>query len=170
VSWRRGLRQQDIVLARDSIPTMDGEGRQPVFVAYPYALDPDYRGVLRGLESEFLVKFRFADDQPHATHILDNVERILMEASLAIFDLSGRNPNVYLELGMLRGMVGARFGRVWFIADMGTEIPSDLGGLRYAFRYSNLEELRSNLRERLRTATSRPLSIRGVRPPRRTYS
>lgn len=131
-----------------ALPGQEKNARQ-VFVAYPYRLYPkaDYRKVFESISKAFDVSFVFADEKISDLHILEKIKSYIRDSAFGIYDISGWNPNVTLELGLAFGM-GARA----YIAfdpsktDVG-EVPSDLRGMdrmQYS-SYTELEEVLSRL-------------------------
>ncbi|MDD2307932.1 MAG: hypothetical protein PHP53_24730 [Prolixibacteraceae bacterium] len=126
-----------------SLPDPTKQRRQ-IFVAYSYRLYPskDYRRVYENLEKAFNVKFIFADEKISNLHILQKIVNYVRESKFGIYDISGWNPNVTLELGLALGMNE----RAFIAIDPGKttieEVPSDLRGVdRIQYNsYSSLEE------------------------------
>src|SRR5215212_6916305 len=88
-----------------ALPDPSKEQRQ-VFVAYSYRLYPtrDYRRVYKNLEKAFGVSFVFADEKISNLHILQKIVNYIRQSRFGIYDISGWNPNVTLELGLALGM------------------------------------------------------------------
>lgn len=75
-----------------------------VFVAYPYSLArDDYRGVFADVSAEFGVTFRLADEHLTSGHTLTKIRAMVLDAAFSLFDITGWNPNVALELGIAHG-------------------------------------------------------------------
>lgn len=122
-------------------------GRKQVFVAYPYRLYPkaDYQKVYKELEKQYEVTFIFADAQITNMHIMKKIETFIRGSDFSIFDISGWNPNVTLELGFAMAI-----GDQWYIAINPAkttikEVPSDLRGLD-RIQYGSYTELGDKLR------------------------
>lgn len=105
--------------------------RKQVFVAYSYRLYPktDYRSVFKALEKKYDVSFIFADEKITNMHIMKKIESFMRSSDFSLFDISGWNPNVTLELGFAMAI-----GDQWYIAVDPSktdtkEVPSDLRGL-----------------------------------------
>lgn len=100
-----------------------------VFVACPYTLFPldDYKAVYGALEKSYPVKFRFADEQITSQHILDKIEGYIRESNFSLFDVTGWNANVALELGIA---VGAKAPYFILFNDKysNSDVPSDVRG------------------------------------------
>lgn len=120
--------------------------RKQVFVAYSYRLYPkaDYRKVYKELEEKFDVTFIFADEKITNMHIMKKIETFIRGSDFSIFDISGWNPNVTLELGFAMAAT-----EQWYIAIDPSkteikEVPSDLRGLD-RIEYSSYTELGDKL-------------------------
>ena len=120
--------------------------RKQVFVAYSYRLYPkaDYRKIYKELEEKFDVTFIFADEKITNMHIMKKIETFIRGSDFSIFDISGWNPNVTLELGFAMAAT-----EQWYIAIDPSkteikEVPSDLRGLD-RIEYSSYTELGDRL-------------------------
>jgi hypothetical protein len=102
-----------------------------VFVAYSYKAYPkaDYRKVFTELEKTYDVKFVFADEKITNMHIMAKIISYIRSSDFSLFDITGWNPNVTLELGWAMAS-----GDGWYICfdpsktDV-KEVPSDLRGI-----------------------------------------
>ena len=102
-----------------------------VFVAYSYRLydKRDYRRCFEEVGKAFKVDFIFADEKISSLHILQKIANYIRESQFGIYDITGWNPNVTLELGLALGM-----GERVYIAlnpdetDL-DDVPSDLKGV-----------------------------------------
>jgi hypothetical protein len=150
--WRRAARNVSIPLL-GGIPTRRGP-RVPVFAAYPYALDPPYREMLRRVERRANVEFVFPEDDSSPTHLDQKILTLIENVEFAIFDWSDWNANVAFEFGLAIGTIGARpmlgaadrWSRLAIVVRAGSdrEVPSDLGGMGRN-RYADLEDLENQL-------------------------
>ncbi len=138
-------------------PTEHAEPKGPrplerqIFVAYAYNLydRQDYRRKFISLEKTYGVKFIFADEKITNMHILQKIISYIKTSDFSLFDISGWNPNVTLELG-----VALALSDNWYICfdpkhTPASEVPSDIKGLdriQYS-SYSELEEKLSGLLE-----------------------
>ncbi len=120
--------------------------RKQIFVAYSYRLYPktDYRKVYKELEEKFDVTFIFADEKITNMHIMKKIETFIRGSDFSVFDISGWNPNVTLELGFAMAAT-----EQWYIAIDPSkteikEVPSDLRGLD-RIEYSSYTELGDKL-------------------------
>ncbi|MCX7902851.1 MAG: hypothetical protein N2483_11385, partial [Burkholderiaceae bacterium] len=73
-----------------------------IFVAYPYTLydTSDYRKPYKELSKAFNVQFVFADEKITTLHILQKIADYIRSSRCGIYDISGWNANVTLELGL----------------------------------------------------------------------
>ena len=89
-------------------PALPNPSRNPrqVFVAYSYKLYPkaDYRKVYQELSKAFQVQFVFADEKITNLHILQKIANYIRSSRFGVYDVSGWNPNVSLELGLAFGL------------------------------------------------------------------
>jgi hypothetical protein len=85
--------------ARSVVPT---PLKRQIFVAYAYNIYPqaDYRKIFAALEKTYGVKFIFADEKITNLHILQKIISYIDASDFSLFDISGWNPNVTLELGL----------------------------------------------------------------------
>jgi hypothetical protein len=120
--------------------------RKQVFVAYSYRLYPkdDYRKLYKDLEEQYDVTFIFADEKITNMHIMKKIETFIRGSDFSIFDISGWNPNVTLELGFAMAVSDQ-----WYIAidpskTEVNEVPSDLRGLD-RIQYGSYTELGGKL-------------------------
>jgi predicted nucleotide-binding protein len=120
--------------------------RKQVFIAYSYKLYPkeDYRRIYRELEADYDVTFIFADEKITNMHIMKKIETFIRGSDFSIFDISGWNPNVTLELGFAMPI-----NDQWYIAidpskTEVNEVPSDLRGLD-RIQYGSYSELQTKL-------------------------
>lgn len=117
-----------------------------VFVAYSYKTYPkvDYRRVFTELEKTYDVRFIFADEKITNMHIMQKIISYIRGSDFSVFDISGWNPNVTLELGWAMAK-----SNHWYIAlnpnktDL-KEVPSDLRGLD-RIEYESFAELGSKV-------------------------
>ena len=115
-----------------------------VFVAYSYRLYPkaDYRKVFTSLTAAFDVRFVFADEKITNLHILEKIKNYIVASQFGIYDISGWNPNVTLELGLALGLGEAAYVAIDPSRTTVEEVPADLRGIdriQYV-SYSELED------------------------------
>ncbi|MCE1236129.1 MAG: hypothetical protein LWW93_07195 [Hyphomicrobiales bacterium] len=117
-----------------------------IFVAYPYKIydKNDYRRPYNDVAKTFGVEFVFADAKISDLHILQKIQNLIETSKFGIYDITGWNSNVTLELGLAMGM-----GERAFIAFDPSkteinEVPSDLRGID-RMQYSSYFELKNAL-------------------------
>lgn len=122
------------------------EATRQVFVAYAYNVYDrrDYRAVYTGLEKAYGVKFIFADEKITNMHILQKIISYIRSSDFSLFDISGWNPNVTLELGVALAMSGD-----WYICFNPNktpldDVPSDIKGIDRV-QYGSFTELSEKL-------------------------
>lgn len=138
--------------------TTGQDPRWKVFYAYPYSQDPGYREMLNGLEAEIPVRFIFPDQSPSAVHLLDRIRAQILDSRLAVFDITGWNPNVTLEFGIALGILDQHRRNLWIYLDAAVSpqgVPSDLAGLVQT-RYRGFDDLRTRLHQHLSSRFDRP--------------
>lgn len=120
--------------------------QRSIFVAYAYNLYDrrDYRKVFLALEKAFGVKFIFADEKITNMHIMQKIISYIQASDFSIFDISGWNPNVTLELG-----IGMMSQKDWYILvnpdkTPNQEVPSDIKGID-RIQYSSFSDLEDKL-------------------------
>jgi len=140
-------RQSASILA----PGLPNPARKPrqIFVAYSYKLYPkaDYRRVYNDLAKAFKVDFVFADEKITNLHILQKIANYIRESRFSIYDISGWNPNVTLELGLAFGLSEKSYIAIDPSKTDIDEVPSDLRGMD-RIQYASYTELQTGL-ERL---------------------
>ena len=128
-----------------ALPNPTKNARQ-VFVAYSYRLYPkaDYRKVFKELAQAFHVEFIFADEKITSLHILQKIANYIRSSRFGIYDISGWNANVTLELGLAFGMNERAFIAIDPSKTDINEVPSDLRGID-RIQYSSYSELQEGL-------------------------
>lgn len=136
--------------------------KKQIFVAYAYNIydKRDYRRVFASLEKVYGVQFIFADEKITNMHILQKIRSYISSSDFSLFDISGWNPNVTLELG-----IAIVQSENWYIClnpdntPIG-DVPSDIKGIdriQYA-SFSELEEkLTALLEQRYPKETRQPI-------------
>ena len=140
--------EQPVSILAPGLPNPARKARQ-IFVAYSYKLYPkaDYRRVFQEMAKAFQVEFVFADEKLTSLHILQKIANYIRESRFGIYDISGWNPNVTLELGLAFGLSEKAFIAIDPAKTGIDEVPSDLRGMD-RIQYSSYAELQSGL-ERL---------------------
>jgi hypothetical protein len=128
-----------------ALPNPAKNSRQ-IFVAYPYRLYPkaDYRRVYKDLADAFHVQFIFADEKITSLHILQKIANYVRSSRFGIYDISGWNANVTLELGLAFGLNERAFIAIDPAKTDINEVPSDLRGID-RIQYSSYTELQEGL-------------------------
>lgn len=117
-----------------------------VFVAYPFSLYDrgDYRGVFWDLEDTYKVRFMFADDSLTSVPLAIKIINMMRLCHFGIYELSGSNANVALELGFavgLREKVVLAFGKQ---RDKQADVFSDVRGID-RIQWDSFRQLRDDL-------------------------
>jgi hypothetical protein len=117
-----------------------------IFVAYAYSLydKRDYRKVFTEIEEIYDVRFIFADEKITNMHIMQKIISYIKSSDFSIFDISGWNPNVTLELGF--AMATSKDWYIIFNPDKTpqNEVPSDIKGID-RLQYQSFSELSDHL-------------------------
>jgi hypothetical protein len=119
-----------------------------VFMGYPYSPPlpaDDYRGVVAELQQELPVRFWYFLDEITTAEMMRKIWRAILRADLAIFDISGGNPNVAFELGL----AVADNKKCMTILKTGEPNPLGSADLGYAERaeYTSAGTLKDKLRD-----------------------
>jgi hypothetical protein len=140
-----------------SLPNPTRDPRQ-IFVAYSYNLYPkdDYRKPYTEIGKAFNVKFVFADEKITTLHILQKIVNYVRSSRFGIYDISGWNPNVTLELGLAFGLGEKAYIAIDPSKTKVDEVPADLRGID-RIQYGSLAELQAGLERVL--AQELPLRI-----------
>jgi hypothetical protein len=129
-------------------PGLPNPSRNPrqVFVAYSYKLYPkaDYRKVYNELSKAFNVEVVFADEKITNLHILQKIANYIRSSRFGIYDISGWNPNVTLELGLAFGLNEKAYIAIDPSKTDISEVPSDLRGMD-RIQYGSYAELQDGL-------------------------
>lgn len=132
-----------------------------VFFAYPF--DPaipkdDYAAVLTALEDELGLRLWYFTDEVTTAELMRKIWRAILRCDLAIFDVSGGNPNVAFELGA--AVVSNR--PCISLLKAGESNPLGLADLAYAERaeYDSAATLKVKLRDLL---TAKTTAFRAIR-------
>lgn len=129
-----------------------------IFVAYAYGLYPraDYRRVFTTVSKALDVEFRFADEKITDMHILKKVQGYIEESQFGIYDISGWNANVTLELGLAFGLSERAFIAFDPTKTPLEEVPADLRGFD-RIQYESYTELE----QRVADLVSQELPLQG---------
>ena len=130
---------------------VDNQDDQLVSVMMPFGaeFDPVY-AALQQAATGLGLKCHRADDIWINHHVIQDIVDLIAKAKVVVCDCSGRNPNVFYEIGIAHSL-----GKdVILIARSAGDIPFDLQHLRYLTYLPNkqgLEELSEGVRGRLKT-------------------
>lgn len=117
--------------------------RKTVFVLMPFSsrFNDVYDLVIKSFENQFDVCIKRADTLPFdRRHIYDKIVTAIEIADLLIADLSGKNPNVFYEVGYAHAR-----GKI-VIPISSTKLPFDVAGFTTIFyKLSDLSTLRKTL-------------------------
>ena len=139
-----------------------------VFLAYPFKF-PEIETTVREACIEF-ADVIVAKDEVQVSHILDKILRQMNESSVCLFDLTGSNVNVVLELGIAigRGASYCLLRRVDPTNSDGIEdFFSDLKGwdhIRYADNDDLTKKLQEYIPKQLRRAASQTATTQMMVP------
>ena len=140
--------EQAISILAPGLPNPSRIPRQ-IFVAYSYKLYPkaDYRRVFQELGKAFQVDFVFADEKITNLHILQKIANYIRSSRFGVYDISGWNPNVTLELGLAFGLNEKSYIAIDPSKTPVDEVPADLRGID-RIQYGSYTELQAGV-ERL---------------------
>jgi hypothetical protein len=137
----------------------DPEKIEPTLVAVMMPFHPGFVGVyeaIQGAAKGAGLRCRRADEIWENPAIIQDIVSLIDRARVVVCDCTGRNPNVFYEIGIAHSL-----GRdVILITQSDSDVPFDLRHLRYISYLNNGEGL-LNLRERLK---SRLADFAGVSP------
>lgn len=145
---------------KDEAGYPDNNPRQNfVFLGYPFnppLAGDDYAAVVRELQQELPIRLWYFLDEITTDEMMRKIWRAILRSDLAIFDISGGNPNVAFELGLAVG----RDKRCMTVLKAGEPNPLGSADLGYSERmeYSSAETLKARLRDLL-TARSGALRL-----------
>ncbi|MCC6406970.1 MAG: hypothetical protein IT453_07380 [Planctomycetes bacterium] len=117
-----------------------------MFVAYPYTVfdQTDYRRPFKELAKAFNVQFVFADEKITTLHILQKIADHIRSSRFGIYDISGWNANVTLELGLAYGMNEKAYIISNLTKHSVNDVPADLRGLD-RLQYQSFAELQQSI-------------------------
>ncbi len=132
-------------IVASGLPNPTRNPRQ-VFVAYPYTLYPtaDYRRPFGELAKAFDVTIVFADERITTLHILQKIADYIRSSRFGIYDISGWNANVTLELGLAYGLNEKAYILANPDKHAAGDVPADLRGLD-RLQYRSFAELQSSI-------------------------
>jgi len=114
-------------------------------VAHPYAIRVDeYRHVFQDVGDRYGIRFVYADERITNMHVLAKIYSMILESVFGVYDISGWNPNVTLELGIALGLGETSYILLNPTTHSSAEPPADLRGFD-RIEYRTLDELRGRL-------------------------
>lgn len=135
-------RQRPVVFSISDPERIEGSLVSAMMPFHP-SFDPVYKTLQDAAEAAGL-RCRRADDIWESPAVIQDVVSLIDRSAIVVCDCSGRNPNVFYEVGIAHTL-----GReVILITQAESDIPFDLRHLRYV-RYLNNGEGRAELQERL---------------------
>lgn len=118
-----------------------GHGQCFVLMPFARAFDDVYDSIRSACESpNVFLACRRADDFYGPGHIMEDILGGIMEADYVVADLTGRNPNVFYELGIAHATKDA--SRVVIVTQSLEDVPFDLRHMRCIVYRSDLPGLR----------------------------
>lgn len=108
-----------------------------VFVGCPYKPEAHYRALKTAFD-RIPLEFHFADTSIRTQHVLDRIRRGIVRTDYSLFDITGWNANVTLEVGLAEGLNLDYY--ILFKPGRGSksEPPADLKGVQ-RFQYKRLD-------------------------------
>jgi len=138
-------------------PSRDAEAARRFKHIYEYWIKPAVEELHPDADSRHVVCHR-ADKEVRPGDIISQVIEALSEADLVIADLTGKNPNVFYELGVRHAL---RNNTVLIAQDL-NDIPFDIRGLRticYRYDPESLIDLKRQLQASLSEMFASPTQI-----------
>jgi hypothetical protein len=119
------------------------------FIMMPFApeLKPVYEDHIRKVAAELNLRAKRGDDMFSRNSVMNDIWVALNEAKLCIADCTGRNPNVFYEIGIAHTINKP----VILITQDENDVPFDLRHLRF-IKYDNTPEGMCEFENRLRDA------------------
>jgi len=133
------------------------EFQSDVFVIMPFAKEYTevFTKIILPIEEDLEITIKRGDDEGLASnhHIMDEIWYLLYNTKLVIADCTGKNPNVFYELGIAHTL-----GKPVLVITQDDKAPFDIASRRIIF-YKNTvggaEELKNTLIERIRLILNR---------------
>lgn len=124
-----------------------------IFVVMPFSKDLTavYQDHIREVAVQLAVSVSRADDLFTTHHIMQDIWSSIFYAKVVIADCTGRNPNVFYELGLAHAI-----GKpVILITQSADDVPSDIRHIRYlhySFTPAGMKEFEQSLSKTIRAA------------------
>ncbi len=149
---RRSLKEQGCMIIKPSFPPVDtampSSELKSCFVIMPFDADLSsiYKDIIKPTVESCGIEIHRADDFFTVGHIISDIWQRIVEADFLIADLTGRNPNVYYELG-----IAHTIGKpVILVVQRIEDVPFDIHHQRvilYGPRYDQIEKFRKDLEQ-----------------------
>jgi hypothetical protein len=142
---------------KDFLETLGIRRDMPVDERLIFVLTPFHQefagtyNVIKQTIEELGFTCRRGDEEFQSQNILAHILQEMVRARLVIANISGRNPNVFYELGIAHALGKATL----LIAQVGESMPFDIGATRVLL-YSNPQELSKDLRNWFVHSLARP--------------
>lgn len=148
--WKDFLRilEEEVSHPYDVFPNRDFETDERLcFVIMPFdkKMTRVYSEAIKPAVRELGLKCKLARDMSRSTPIMQDVWELINRARIVIADLTGRNPNVFYELGLSHSLAK----RTVLVTQNPKDVPFDIKHIRYV-DYENSPTGRRELRARLR--------------------
>lgn len=131
-----------------------------VFVACPYGKRFPFARFKKAL-SFLPLRFVYADTQIKTQQLLEKIRGEIAKSDFALFDVTGWNPNVTLELGLADGLNRSYY--ILYNQKKKSEVPADIRGLQ-RFGYNKIDSGENSLVIQLAEHLVKPLTH-----PRRVF-
>jgi len=137
--------ETEVDQARKETAELPGRAAR-VFVVMPFASEFDdvYLLGIRDVAEKLGFAVDRADDIEHNENILEVIQERIRQGAAVIADISGRNPNVFYEVGYAHAVSRPTI----LLCRKGENVPFDLQSINY-IAYASIVELRERLERRL---------------------
>ncbi len=118
-----------------------------IFVLMPFASSfrDIYQLGIKEVAVELKCRCERVDDLEHNDQILEKIYQEIRSAHLIVADMTGRNPNVFYEVGFAHALQK----EVILITQMKEDIPFDLSGHNHIIYEGTISVLRTHLKKRI---------------------
>jgi hypothetical protein len=135
-----------------------------VFVLMPFgeAFNAIYKDGIKAACKEAGVSCERVDEQKFDGRILDRIYSQIAKADIIVADMTGRNPNVFYEVGYAHAI----HKRVILLTQNVEDIPFDLTDYQHIVYEGNIQSLKSELTDKIKWCIEHPKdSTRNVKNP-----
>ena len=141
-------------------PPREPEVKSDVFVLMPFtdALQPVYTDHIQKVVADLNMTVARADDFFTADSIISDIWNAISDARIVVADCTGRNPNVFYEIGISHTLGK----RVILMAQSTDDVPFDLRHIRtiiYQYTPRGMEAFEKSLRDTLETVKDYPTCL-----------